>query len=167
MRFAHFLAELKDPTPSRPPPQRIFPRRAHAPRPRHRLRRRIPRPTPEDLGPANPPDPDRIESQKGRLPPRSSPRTYIDQHQCNSPTEPKPWPPSLSSQADVVTLRAVEHFETILPQAVTFLAPKGTLALLIATPQIPHLTTLTNLKWHATMHVPKSHSRVLLLGYKV
>ncbi|MGD0792176.1 MAG: 16S rRNA (guanine(527)-N(7))-methyltransferase RsmG [Terriglobales bacterium] len=32
--------------------------------------------------------------------------------------------------ADIVTLRAVEHFDTILPQAVTLLAPNATLALL-------------------------------------
>lgn len=37
--------------------------------PRHRLRRRIPRTAPEDLDPTNPPDPDRIQSQKSRLPP--------------------------------------------------------------------------------------------------
>jgi len=68
--------------------------------------------------------------------------------------------------ADVVTLRAVEHFETILPQAVTFLAPKGTLALLITTPQIPQVLTLTKLRWHPQISVPKSRSRVLLLGYR-
>jgi 16S rRNA (guanine527-N7)-methyltransferase len=74
--------------------------------------------------------------------------------------------PSLTSQADVVTLRAVELLETILPQALTFLAPKGTLALLITTPQIPQVLTLTNLKWQAQINVPKSRSRVLLMGYK-
>ena len=74
--------------------------------------------------------------------------------------------PSLTSQADVVTLRAVERFETILPQAVTFLAPKGTLALLITTPQFPQVLTLTKLNWHAKINVPKSRSRVLLIGYE-
>ena len=68
--------------------------------------------------------------------------------------------------ADVVTLRAVEHFETILPQAVSFLAPKGTLALLITTPQIPQVLTLTKLSWHSQISVPQSRSRVLLLGYR-
>ncbi len=68
--------------------------------------------------------------------------------------------------ADVVTLRAVEHFETILPQAVSFLAPKGTLALLITTPQIPQVLTLTKLSWHPQISVPQSRSRVLLLGYR-
>ena len=40
-------------------------------------------------------------------------------------------------RAGVLTLRAVEHFETILPLAVTFLAPNGTLALLIGAAQTP------------------------------
>jgi len=75
--------------------------------------------------------------------------------------------PSLSSQADIVTLRAVERLETILPQALTFLAPKGAIALLITNPQISQVLTLTNLKWHTQMNVPKSHSRILLLGYKL
>jgi len=68
--------------------------------------------------------------------------------------------------ADIVTLRAVEHFNTILPQAVTFLAPNATLALLISTAQIPLLATLTTLNWHPPIHIPQSHTRVLLIGYK-
>ncbi len=74
--------------------------------------------------------------------------------------------PSLTSQADVVTLRAVERLETVLPQALTFLAPKGTLALLITTPQIPQVLAQTNLSWQTKINVPKSRSRVLLFGYK-
>jgi 16S rRNA (guanine(527)-N(7))-methyltransferase RsmG len=67
-------------------------------------------------------------------------------------------------RAEVVTLRAVEHFETILPQAVAFLAPQATLALLIGTAQLPHLTTLTTLKWDDPINIPQSQSRVLSLG---
>jgi 16S rRNA (guanine527-N7)-methyltransferase len=67
-------------------------------------------------------------------------------------------------QADIVTLRAVEHFETILPQSVTFLAPNATLALLIGAAQVPHLTTLTTLKWHPPIPIPQSHTRVLSIG---
>src|SRR5216683_1829600 len=67
-------------------------------------------------------------------------------------------------RAEVVTLRAVEHFETILPQAVTFLAQNATLALLISTAQVPRLTTRTTLKWHPPMPVPQSHTRVLSIG---
>ncbi|HYW38698.1 MAG TPA: 16S rRNA (guanine(527)-N(7))-methyltransferase RsmG [Terriglobales bacterium] len=69
-------------------------------------------------------------------------------------------------RAEVVTLRAVEHFDTILPQAVTFLAPNATLALLISTAQIPHLTTLTTLQWHPPIPVPQSHARVLSIGVR-
>jgi 16S rRNA (guanine527-N7)-methyltransferase len=67
---------------------------------------------------------------------------------------------------DIVTLRAVERFDTILPQAVTFLAPSATLALLIGAAQIPHLTTLTTLKWHSPIPVPQSHTRVLSIGVR-
>jgi 16S rRNA (guanine527-N7)-methyltransferase len=67
-------------------------------------------------------------------------------------------------QAEVVTLRAVEHFETILPQAVEFLAPAGRLALLIGAAQLPLLTTLTKLEWQLPITVPESHSRVLSIG---
>jgi 16S rRNA (guanine527-N7)-methyltransferase len=69
-----------------------------------------------------------------------------------------------SPRAEVVTLRAVENFKTILPQAVTFLAPNATLAVLIGAAQIPHLTSLTTLKWHPPIPVPQSHSRVLSIS---
>ena len=68
--------------------------------------------------------------------------------------------------ADIVTLRAVEHFEKILPQAEALLAPNGTLALLIGSAQLPHLTTLTTLKWHPPISIPESHSRVLSIGVR-
>src|SRR5260370_23268331 len=62
----------------------------------------MPRPSPEAQGSAHPPHADRIESQEGRLPPRSSPRTYIDQHQCThrpsrNPSQPPRLSPSRSS----------------------------------------------------------------------
>ena len=72
-----------------------------------------------------------------------------------------------SPRADIVTLRAVEHFETILPQAVTFLAPSATLALLIGIDQVPHLTPLATLKWRQPIPIPKSHVRVLSIGVHV
>ena len=67
-------------------------------------------------------------------------------------------------RTEVVTLRAVEHFEAILPQAVTLLAPRATLALLIGAAQIPHLKTLTTIKWHAPIPVPQSDTKVLSIG---
>lgn len=75
-------------------------------------------------------------------------------------------PDSLSSTADLVTLRAVEHFVAILPTAIKFLAPNGTLALLIGPTQLSHITTLTTLKSSPPLPVPQSHSRVLSISVK-
>jgi len=69
--------------------------------------------------------------------------------------------------AEVVTLRAVERFETILPIAVTFLAPQATLALLVGSAQIPRLTSLTTLKWQPPISIPQSHTRVLSIGTRL
>jgi 16S rRNA (guanine527-N7)-methyltransferase len=66
--------------------------------------------------------------------------------------------------ADVVTLRAVERFEKILPQAVTFMAPQARLALLIGAAQLPQLTTLAPLKWDPPIPIPKSNTRILSIG---
>jgi 16S rRNA (guanine527-N7)-methyltransferase len=67
-------------------------------------------------------------------------------------------------RAEVVTLRAVEHFKTILPQAEVFLAPSGRLALLIGAAQLPHLPTINSITWCEPISIPKSHSRVLSIG---
>ncbi len=69
-----------------------------------------------------------------------------------------------SPRAQVVTLRAVERFDAILRQAVAFLAPNATLALLIGAAQIPHLTALTTLNWQPPIPVPQSRARVLSIG---
>jgi 16S rRNA (guanine527-N7)-methyltransferase len=66
--------------------------------------------------------------------------------------------------AEVVTLRAVEHFEAILPQALKFLAGQSTLALLIGASQLPKLIPKTSLKWRTPIPIPNSSARVLLLG---
>ena len=67
-------------------------------------------------------------------------------------------------RAHVVTLRAVEHFETILPQAIAFLADQGTLALLVGADQLAKLPAHTNLKWQSPIPIPNSARRVLVLG---
>jgi 16S rRNA G527 N7-methylase RsmG len=67
-------------------------------------------------------------------------------------------------QAEVVTLRAVEHFETILPQAATFLAANATLALLIGTSQLPYAALQATINWQPPIPVPGSNTRVLILG---
>ena len=67
-------------------------------------------------------------------------------------------------RAQLVTLRAVEHFEKILPKAAAFLALNGIQALLIGSAQLPHLPTLTTLKWSHPIPIPQSHTRVLSIG---
>jgi 16S rRNA (guanine527-N7)-methyltransferase len=71
---------------------------------------------------------------------------------------------TVSVQAEVVTLRAVEHFAAILPQAQTFLAAKGTLALLISTSQLSLLAKTPTLNWIRPIPIPQSHARVLSIG---
>ncbi|HEY6303360.1 MAG TPA: 16S rRNA (guanine(527)-N(7))-methyltransferase RsmG [Terriglobales bacterium] len=69
-------------------------------------------------------------------------------------------------QADVVTLRAVEHFDAVLSIAVTFLARSASLALLMGTNQLPHLTTMTTVNWRQPIRLPQSHTRVLSIGVR-
>ena len=67
--------------------------------------------------------------------------------------------------SDVVTLRAVERFDTILPLAIKFLAPGARLALLIGSTQLPTLPHLAPaIDWHQPSSIPQSHSRVLVIG---
>ena len=67
-------------------------------------------------------------------------------------------------RAEVVTLRAVEHFDAIRPQAVTLMAPRATLALLIGAAQLPRLAAATTMKWHPPIPIPQSRTRVLSIG---
>jgi 16S rRNA (guanine527-N7)-methyltransferase len=67
-------------------------------------------------------------------------------------------------RADIVTLRAVERFDTILPHAAMLMARSARLALLISTAQLPHLSTMPELKWQRPILIPHSHSRVLSIG---
>lgn len=63
---------------------------------------------------------------------------------------------------DVVTLRAVERFETILPVAASLVADAGRLALLIGTAQVPQLRTALPLQdISVLLPIPSSSSRVL------
>ena len=67
--------------------------------------------------------------------------------------------------ADLVTLRAVEHFASILPLAARFLAPSGHLALLVGASQVPTLPSLApGLCWAPPIAVPNSSARVLSIG---
>jgi 16S rRNA (guanine527-N7)-methyltransferase len=67
-------------------------------------------------------------------------------------------------RTQLVTLRAVEHFESILPQAESLLAPQATLALLIGSAQFPLLKSRTQLTWNNPIPVPHSKSRILSIG---
>jgi 16S rRNA (guanine527-N7)-methyltransferase len=70
-------------------------------------------------------------------------------------------------QFDVVTLRAVERFQSILPTAATLLAPAGRLALLIGSAQAaPARSTLPNLSWSQPEPIPLSRTRVLLIAHR-
>lgn len=68
-------------------------------------------------------------------------------------------------RADIVTLRAVERFDTILPTAASLVASTGRLALLIGSPQLSDLSGLIpSLEWVAPVPVPQSDSRVLSIS---
>ncbi len=72
---------------------------------------------------------------------------------------------TVTTPAQLVTLRAVEHFDLILPTAVQLLAPQGRLALLIGTSQLPSLLTQP-LTWCAPIPIPQSQARVLAIGVR-
>jgi 16S rRNA (guanine527-N7)-methyltransferase len=66
---------------------------------------------------------------------------------------------------DIVTLRAVEHFERALEIAATLVTPAGRLALLIGASQLePARSMLPAFEWRPAFPVPQSKSRFLLLG---
>jgi 16S rRNA (guanine527-N7)-methyltransferase len=68
-------------------------------------------------------------------------------------------------RAAVVTLRAVERFDEVLPVAASLVAPAGRLALLIGAAQgdrVPRLAP--NFAWAEPLLIPLSSNRVLLVG---
>src|SRR4051812_11049351 len=67
--------------------------------------------------------------------------------------------------ADVVTLRAVERFEDVLPSAVRLVCPTGNLALLIGKPQVEKAQNLLKQwKFESLFPIPGSESRVIAIG---
>ncbi len=79
--------------------------------------------------------------------------------------------------ADVVTLRAVERFDEVLPIAARLVSPAGRLALLIGNSQVartrePHQpkahkggeSALSAFRWPDPLPIPRSSARVLLIG---
>jgi 16S rRNA (guanine527-N7)-methyltransferase len=73
---------------------------------------------------------------------------------------------SLSAAAfDVVTLRAVERFEAILPTAAALVAHAGRLALLIGSAQQNQArAALFHFTWSSPVPIPGSRSRVMLIA---
>jgi 16S rRNA (guanine527-N7)-methyltransferase len=77
---------------------------------------------------------------------------------------------TLSTTFDVVTLRAVECFESILPTAASLVAPVGRLALLISAAQQDQARSTRpdaaerELAWSEPVPVPQSRSRILLVA---
>ena len=69
------------------------------------------------------------------------------------------------SPFDLVTLRAVERFADVLPIAARLVAPAGRLALLIGASQLHQdHTILPDFSWPDPLAVPRSQSRILLVG---
>jgi len=74
----------------------------------------------------------------------------------------------LSEQASLVILRAVEHFERILPVALKLAAPNGRIALLIGTAQIQSAKSArSDVRWENPLPLPLSQNRSLLVGHLV
>jgi len=66
---------------------------------------------------------------------------------------------------DVVTLRAVERFDAVLPVAAALVTPGGRIALLIGRSQVDAARdALAGWKWQAPLPMPQSEARVLLIG---
>ncbi len=67
---------------------------------------------------------------------------------------------------DVVTLRAVERFDSILPIARRLVAPGGRLALLVGAAQVDRAhRLLPDLRWLDPVAIPRSSARVLVVGW--
>ena len=69
--------------------------------------------------------------------------------------------------AQLVTMRAVEKFEAVLPTAAKLVGLGGRLAFMAGSAQVPMATKLLpKLLWQEPATVPGGHSRVLLTGTK-
>jgi 16S rRNA (guanine527-N7)-methyltransferase len=74
---------------------------------------------------------------------------------------------NFAGQARVVTLRAVERFDSVLPAAANLVVPSGSLALLVGGAQVDRARELLPaLDWQDPVSVPLSLNRAFLLGSK-
>jgi 16S rRNA (guanine527-N7)-methyltransferase len=70
-------------------------------------------------------------------------------------------------QADVVTMRAVEKFDKVLPVALKMARDGGRIALMIGASQVGTARALAGgVRWEDPVPVPGGHSRVLAVGTK-
>ena len=74
---------------------------------------------------------------------------------------------TLAREFDLVTMRAVEHFERALPVAAGLVRPGGRLAVLIGAEQAATAQAiLSDLHWQTSIAIPQSTARVLLAATK-
>jgi 16S rRNA (guanine(527)-N(7))-methyltransferase RsmG len=72
-----------------------------------------------------------------------------------------------SETYDLLTLRAVERFTSILPVAASLTKPAGRLALLISSAQLDEARrVLHSFSWQAPILIPNSLSRHILIGFR-
>lgn len=65
---------------------------------------------------------------------------------------------------DLVTLRAVERMESVLPTAARLLGPNGRLVLFISSRQVHAVRSSLPFQWQRPIPIPQSSSRLLLIG---
>jgi 16S rRNA (guanine527-N7)-methyltransferase len=71
------------------------------------------------------------------------------------------------AKGTVVTLRAVERFDSVLPTAASLVAAQGRLAILVGEAQISRVRELVrDVKWAEPRSLPLSSDRVLIIGSK-
>ena len=70
-----------------------------------------------------------------------------------------------SASADVVTLRAVERFESVLPTAISLVVPGGRIVLLSSVSQNEITAMATGIGWRKG--IPKSERRILNIGRRI
>ena len=68
-----------------------------------------------------------------------------------------------AGSVDLVTLRAVERFESALQAAARLVAPSGRLLLLIGRDQVSR-AAVPNFTWDPPVHIPGSANRIVLSG---
>jgi 16S rRNA (guanine527-N7)-methyltransferase len=71
------------------------------------------------------------------------------------------------ASADLVTLRAVERFDSVLPVASRLVAPSGRLALFIGEKQATKVPELApGFNWRERLAIPLASERILLVGHR-